>query len=60
MTRRRPVPNWQPRTAWQLIFALSKVNGADYHGESLPHHRRIWPRRTYLQTRLDKIRRDAR
>jgi len=45
-------------TDTQKVFLMSKVNGAEYNGEALPHHRRIWPARTFLQTRLAEIRRD--
>ena len=59
MIRRKPLSNWQPRTPWQLIFTLSKANGADYQGDALPHHRRIWPK-GFLEKRLEQIRREAR
>ena len=57
--RRRKPTDYQPRTAWQLIFLMSKANGADYQGDALPHHRRIWPK-GFLERRLEQIRREAR
>lgn len=60
MIRRRPQSvSLRPPTPWQVIFAQSKANGAAYRGESLPHHRRIWPR-GFLEKRLEQIRREAR
>jgi hypothetical protein len=43
---------------WQRIFALSKVNNAPYHGESLPVAPRKWPDGTFLRTRLEYLRRE--
>ena len=45
-------------TDTQKVFLMSKVNGAEYNGEALPHHRRIWPAQTWLQSRINKIRKD--
>lgn len=42
----------QRPTPWQLVFLLSKANGADYHGDRLPVYRWIFPQRTWLQNRL--------
>jgi hypothetical protein len=36
---------------WQLIFSQSKVNGAQYSGETLPISSWTWPLDTYLQRR---------
>ena len=40
---------------WQLIFMQSKVNGAPYTGETLPGPNWDWPRDTYLQRRLRRV-----
>ena len=62
MIRRRPTITTQRRIErklnFRLILEMSRCYGAAYDGESLPHHRRIWPARTFLQTRLAEIRRD--
>lgn len=42
-------------TYWQLIFRQSKVNGGYYRGEELARHRWDWPKGTYLQRRLHKL-----
>jgi hypothetical protein len=44
------------RSYWQLIFMQSKVNGAPYNGEALPGHNWDWPKETYLQRRLQRLR----
>ena len=36
---------------WQMIFSQSKVNGAQYGGETLPISCWNWPLDTYLQRR---------
>ena len=41
---------------WQLIFSQSKANGAPYTGEMLPGRNWDWPRDTYLQRRLQRVR----
>jgi hypothetical protein len=40
---------------WQLIFLQSKVNGAAYNGETLPGRNWDWPKGTYLQRRLQRV-----
>lgn len=40
---------------WQLIFLQSKVNGAPYNGETLPGRNWDWPKDTYFQRRLHRI-----
>jgi hypothetical protein len=42
-------------TYWQLIFLQSKVNGGSYNGEALARHNWDWPKQTYLQRRLHRI-----
>ena len=42
-------------TYWQLIFLQSKVNGASYNGEAPARHNWDWPKETYLQRRLHRI-----
>ena len=59
MIRRRPTITTQRLTPWQIVFLQSKANGGEYNGESLPHHRRIWPK-GFLEKRLEQIRREAR
>jgi len=41
---------------WQLVFSQSKVNGALYMGEQLPGRNWNWPKNTYLQRRLQRVR----
>jgi hypothetical protein len=45
-----------PYTKIQLVFLNSRINGANYDGDRLPVHPRLWPRRTFLQRRLAEIR----
>jgi hypothetical protein len=40
---------------WQVIFLQSKVNGAPYNGEALPGQSWDWPKDTYFQRRLHRI-----
>ena len=40
---------------WQFIFLQSKVNGASYDGEGLPRQNWEWPKNTYFQRRLSRI-----
>jgi len=40
---------------WQRIFLQSKVNGAPYDGETLPGRNWDWPKDTYFQRRLHRI-----
>ena len=40
---------------WQLIFLQSKVNGATYNDEKFPGRNWGWPKDTYLQRRLHRI-----
>ena len=47
-------------TDWTTIFSLSVVNGAEYHGDTLPVMGREWPQRTWLQTRLEEVRKERR
>jgi hypothetical protein len=42
---------------WEMIFKLSKVNGALYLGETLPPQNWKWPKNTWLQERLRDLRR---
>jgi hypothetical protein len=42
---------------WQRIFLQSKVNGASYGGEELLPFNWNWPKNTYLQDRLQYVRR---
>ncbi|HTM08108.1 MAG TPA: hypothetical protein VL754_06945 [Verrucomicrobiae bacterium] len=41
---------------WQTIFQQSKVNGALYLGDALPHQNWKWPKNTWLQQRLRDLR----
>ncbi len=43
---------------WQMIFKLSKVNGALYLGDALPPQMWKWPKNTWLQERLRDLRRE--
>jgi hypothetical protein len=38
---------------WQMVFSLSKVNGAYYDGEKLPTLPWDWPKDTFLQRRRE-------
>jgi hypothetical protein len=40
---------------WQLVFSQSKVNGAAYNGDALEKHNWDWPKGTYFQRRLSRI-----
>lgn len=42
---------------WQLVFNQSKVNGAEYFGERLPNNSWDWPKDTFLQKRLNELKR---
>ena len=42
-------------TYWQLIFLQSKVNGASYKGEALSRQNWDWPKDTYFQRRMQRI-----
>jgi hypothetical protein len=43
-------------SSWQSIFLQSKVNGAAYNGEQLLGFNWEWPKGTFLQRRLDYLR----
>jgi hypothetical protein len=43
---------------WEMIFKLSKVNGAMYLGDALPAQNWKWPKNTWLQERLRDLRRE--
>ena len=45
---------------WQLIFLQSKVNGAAYRGDKLPHYKWAWPKGTWLQNRIVQVRKPTR
>ena len=40
---------------WQLVFNQSRVNGAEYYGERLPINSWDWPKNTFLQKRLNEL-----
>jgi hypothetical protein len=40
---------------WQLVFSQSKANGAAYNGEALEKYNWDWPKETYFQRRLSRI-----
>ena len=42
-------------TDWQLIFLQSRVNGASYNGDALERQNWNWPKETYFQRRLYRI-----
>lgn len=44
-------------SSWQLIFQQSKVNNGAYGGDRLPPQKWDWPRETWFQTRLRRLRR---
>jgi len=48
-------PQLEKLSSWQLIFLQSKVNGAPYKGEALPNQSWDWPKDTYFQRRLHRI-----
>jgi hypothetical protein len=41
---------------WQLVFLQSKVNGCPYRGDDLPQQIWDWPKKTWLQERLNQLR----
>ena len=43
-------------TSWQRIFLQSKANGAAYNGEQLVGFNWDWPKNTFLQRRLEYLR----
>ncbi len=51
--------NEEQMTFWQLIFSQSKVNGAQYEGDTLPICAWNWPTDTYLQRRRSLRQRQA-
>ncbi|MGE5817933.1 MAG: hypothetical protein ACM37Z_07920, partial [Deltaproteobacteria bacterium] len=42
--------------AWKSIFMQSPVNNGYYEETALPEQKWEWPKKTWLQTRLDFIR----
>ena len=44
-------------SSWQLIFKQSRVNNGSYDGDRLPAQNWHWPRGTWFQARLRKLRR---
>jgi hypothetical protein len=40
---------------WQLVFNQSRVNGAEYFGDQLPNNSWDWPKDTFLQKRLNEL-----
>ena len=46
----------EKNSSWQRIFLQSKVNGAAYNGEQLSNCNWDWPKNTYLQRRLEYVR----
>ena len=45
--------------SWQLIFALSRVNGGLYIGDYLNSCHWQWPKETWLQRRLAELKEQA-
>jgi len=43
-------------SSWQSIFLQSKANGAAYNGEQLAGFNWEWPKDTFLQRRLEYLR----
>ncbi|HTN69458.1 MAG TPA: hypothetical protein VMO00_00030 [Methylomirabilota bacterium] len=43
-------------SSWQSIFLQSKVNGGAYNGEHLLGFNWEWPKNTFLQRRLEYLR----
>lgn len=41
---------------WQKIFIQSRVNGGPYRGDQLPQHKWEWPRGTWFQNRVCRVR----
>lgn len=54
--REKQIEVKKPYTEIQRVFLNSRIYGGKYNGEMLPIHPRLWPRRTFLQRRLAKIR----
>jgi hypothetical protein len=49
----------QETSLWQRIFLQSKVNGASYHEEQPLGGNWSWPKDTYLQSRLQYLRKSS-
>jgi hypothetical protein len=45
---------------WEIIFIQSKVNNSIYNGDSLLSHNWSWPRETWFQERLRRLRKQQR
>ena len=52
----KAMKNPEAPIVWQLIFSQSKANGYPYQGNNLLCRNWRWPKNTFLQTRLQKIR----
>ena len=42
--------------AWELLFSQSKLNGGEYYGDLLPTQAWDFPKGTWFQQRLAKVR----
>ena len=42
---------------WQMVFLQSKANGTNYSEDDLPGGNWVWPKETYLQRRLESMKR---
>jgi hypothetical protein len=40
---------------WELVFNQCRVNGAEYFGDKLPCNSWDWPKNTFLQRRLNEL-----
>jgi hypothetical protein len=40
---------------WEMVFNQSRVNGAEYFGDRLPCNSWDWPKNTFLQRRLNEL-----
>lgn len=45
---------------WEAIFSQSPVNKGYYNGEKLPQAHWDWPKRTWFQARLNRVREQER
>jgi hypothetical protein len=51
----RVKPSLRKLTDWQRIFLQSKVNGAPYNDGALDRYKWDWPKETYFQRRLYRL-----
>lgn len=43
---------------WEDVFIQSRINGGNYEGDNLPDHKWQWPKDTFLQKKLEELKRE--